>query len=345
MLPRERAFAALNWRAPDKIALQIHPSQGGLYEHGEKFLDLLQSLEHDFGPSSDFKMPVPPPSTDFDPDGRYHTFRTDDWGVSWEYRILGIWGHRIGHPLADLSALPTYRAPAPPPAEGPTFEADLARAIKHKQRYYMTAIGGSIIETMESLRPFDDVMVEIMQDTPEINRIADIITENVEGWVKRALALDADAVTIGDDFGTQDRLFFSPRAWRRFFKPRYERLFEPIRRAGKHIFFHSCGQVGAILEDFRDLGVTAIWPQLPLFDLPELAHRCRDLGLVMQLHPDRGELMHSATPEQIRTHLYRLVETFHTAGGGSWLYLEVDPGFPYENVVALFETARELREQ
>jgi hypothetical protein len=29
--------------------------------------------------------------------------------------------------------------------------------------------------------------------------------------------------------------------------------------------------------------------------------------------------------------------------GGSWLYIEVDPGFPYENVEALFQVAMEAR--
>jgi hypothetical protein len=38
-----------------------------------------------------------------------------------------------------------------------------------------------------------------------------------------------------------------------------------------------------------------------------------------------------------------LVEVFDCLAGGSWMYLEVDPGFPWANVQALFETAAELR--
>ena len=63
----------------------------------------------------------------------------------------------------------------------------------------------------------------------------------------------------------------------------------------------------------------------------------------MQLHPDRGDLMQRGTPEQVRDYVLRLVEAFGTANGGSWLYLEVDPGFPWANVEALFEVAMELR--
>ena len=125
--------------------------------------------------------------------------------------------------------------------------------------------------------------------------------------------------------------------------PKHDILFEPIRRAGKRIFFHSCGQIGAILDDFRELGITAIWPQLPAFHLPELARRCRELRLAVQLHPDRGELMQRRSPAEVRHYVLRMLDTFDTAHGGSWLYIEIDPGFPWANVDALFETAMELR--
>ena len=55
--------------------------------------------------------------------------------------------------------------------------------------------------------------------------------------------------------------------------------------------------------------------------------------------------MQRGTPQEVRDHVHRLIDIFDTANGGSWLYLEIDPGFPYENVVALFETAMELRKQ
>ncbi|MHB0857257.1 MAG: uroporphyrinogen decarboxylase family protein [Anaerolineae bacterium] len=343
MLPRDRVLAAIAYRAPDVIPLQIHSSPGGLFEHGRKLLDLMHTCGHDFGDTTRFALPAAPEPGDWDADGRYHAFRTDEWGTGWEYRIYGIWGHRVHYPLQDLSALDAYRAPAPPPSAGAEFEAARAEAAVHKERYFLVGGGGLLFEQLQSLRAFDDVLVEIATDAPEINRIADLIAEYQAGCVQRALALDVDAVSFGDDFGTQQSCLLSPRAWRRFFKPRYQQLFEPVRRAGKAIFFHSCGQIGELLPDFADLGVTAIWPQLPVFDLPDLAWRCRDLGLAVQLHPDRGELMQRGTPEEIRGYILRLCETFDTAGGGSWLYLEVDPGFPFENVRALFETAMELR--
>jgi hypothetical protein len=90
-------------------------------------------------------------------------------------------------------------------------------------------------------------------------------------------------------------------------------------------------------------GVHALWPQLPLFDQRGLSRRCRSLGMAVQLHPDRGDLMQRGTPQDVRSYIPRLLDNFDTASGGSWLYLEIDPGFKWENIQALFECAMNLR--
>lgn len=346
MLPRTRIQAALAFRPADRIPLQLHPSPGGAFEHGQKLLDLMRRCGHDFDDLSRLTLPQPAPE-DFDADGRYHRFATDAWGVAWEYRLYGVWGYRVGYPLADMARLDTYRPPAIARLAGEELERARAAGAKHRQTYFHVAGGVSIFETMQSLRPYEDVLIDIAQDTPEINRLADMLMAYNAVIIENALAVGADAISVGDDFGTQRALILSPKVWRRFFKPRYRALLEPVVRAGRRfkpsVFFHSCGCIGPILEDLAEVGVNAVWPQLPLFEHRDLARRCRELGLAVQLHPDRGELMQRGTPEQVRDYLVRLVDEFGTRDGGSWLYLEVDPGFPWANVEAMYETVIELR--
>lgn len=343
MLPRERVETALAFRSPDRIPLQIAPSPAGLYEHGQKLLDLVRACGHDFGDVQQMKLPVPPSAADFDPDGRYHAIRTDAWGTTWEYRIFGIWGHPIGWPLNDLSALDGWRAPEPPPTAGPHFEEASAAAGRHKQRWYLIGEGGALFEALRWVRRFELILMDIEDDTAEINRIAEIINAYNKVLARHALLLGCDAVAFGDDLGTQNALMISPAAFRRFFKPRYKELFDPIQRDGRSVFFHSCGQITDVLKDLREVGITALWPQLPLYDLRELARRCRGLGIAVQLHPDRGDLMQRGSPRQVRDYVLRLLDTFDTAHGGSWLYIEIDPGFPWANVEALFSVAMEVR--
>jgi len=342
MIPRERMQAALAFQPVDIVPLQIHPSPAGLFEHGQKLIDLMRACGHDFDDQSSLAVPVVS-AEEFDDDGRYHKILTDAWGTTWEYRLYGVWGYRMGYPLADISRLADYRPPDIQLLEGEELERVRVAGAAHRRRFFHLDGVVSLFETMQSLRPFEDVLVDITRDTPEINRLADLLMEYYSVVLANALSAGVDAVAVGDDFGTQQALMISPKAWQRFFKPRYKALFEPVQQAGKHIFFHSCGHIESILEDLREVGATAIWPQLPLYDHRALAKRCRDLRLAVQLHPDRGDLLQHASPQQVRDYILRLVEEFDCLSGGSWLYLEVDPGFPWANVQAMFETVIELR--
>jgi hypothetical protein len=54
-------------------------------------------------------------------------------------------------------------------------------------------------------------------------------------------------------------------------------------------------------------------------------------------------MMTSGSPEEVRTAILRMADTFKILEGGSWFYVEIDNGFPYANVEALFQTIAELR--
>ena len=69
MIPRERVLKAMDFQRPDIIPLQIYPAPSGLYEHGQKLLDLIKACGHDFGDLNGVTLPIPPGPEDFDPDG------------------------------------------------------------------------------------------------------------------------------------------------------------------------------------------------------------------------------------------------------------------------------------
>jgi hypothetical protein len=45
----------------------------------------------------------------------------------------------------------------------------------------------------------------------------------------------------------------------------------------------------------------------------------------------------------VRGHVLRLAETFGVDRGGAWFYVEIDAGFPFENVRALIAAIASLR--
>jgi hypothetical protein len=250
----------------------------------------------DFGDPATFALVAPDPAA-VDADGRYCLRQRDPWGALWECRIFGVAGHPIHRPLDDWSGWGDFRPPPDPVAAGPRFQAAQATAEAHRRRFFLKAGWINVFEVMHAVRRFEDVLMDIATDEPEINRLA-------------------DAIQFADDFGTQTALMLSLPAWRRFFRPRFQRLIEPVLAAGVKAFYHTCGMAWDLLGDLSDLGFHAIWPQMSLYDPAALAGRCREL---------------------------RLAETFRIAEGGSWFYVEIDNGFPFANVRALIEAIDELR--
>ena len=334
MLSRERVVAALEFRAPDCVPVEYHASPAGFVEHGEKLLELWHGNPDDFGPPDRFKIPAAGPGP--------RAWR-DAWGVEWREEAFGAGGLPVQRPLADWSAWPDFRMPVMPEASGPDFERERLRCRQHRQTYFLKSAWISLFELMHALRPFEDVLMDIATCSPEIERLADTLTEHHMSFIDYLLKRGVDAVQFGDDFGTQTDLMLSPAMWRRFFRPRYDVLVRRVKQAGAKVFFHSCGNVTNLLGEFAALGVDAVWPQLNLYDLRWLSRFCRGARLAIALHPDRGELMIRSTPEKVREYVRALAEIFEVDRGGAWFYVEVDRGFPFRNVAALTETIAEIR--
>jgi uroporphyrinogen decarboxylase len=103
-----------------------------------------------------------------------------------------------------------------------------------------------------------------MIERPEfVEEFLDAIVEQNLKRVRKALALGVDAVYFGDDYGCQRGLIMGRERWRRFFKPRLARMFEPVRKAKKFVCLHSCGQVDSIFDDLVEIGLNLFNPFQP----------------------------------------------------------------------------------
>ncbi|MCL2478057.1 MAG: hypothetical protein FWF22_01045 [Treponema sp.] len=328
----ERVRAAMGFRKPDRVPVQYFYCPVGYYEHGEKLNDLYAKLEGDFSPFRRMEIPKLP-SSDFESDGSYHSFKRDDWGTLWEYRIYGVWGIPLEYPLADSAKIKSYKTPELPPAG----------LDDQPHTFYRLAGCGNFYEKLISLRPEADVLMDIISDEPYIHELADKIIEWDSALVARAISSGADGISFGDDYGSERGLIMSRQLWRSFIFPWLDRLFRPARKAGLDIHFHSCGYIWDLLPDFAELGVSSIWPQLPAYDMAKLAVRCRELKLAIAIHTDRARTMTFGTPLNVRELVLREYETFRLADGGGWFYIEADNGFPFANIEALVRTVKEIR--
>ncbi len=334
---RKRVFDAINFIKPDKVPIEHHPSTRGYFDYGEKMRDLFIKYPGDFGDMSDIPIPVIPADC-YDKNGDYYEERTDEWGVHWAYRIFQIQGHPLTRPLDDLDNLDSYEMPRVM-YSNPGIKEEIAA---HKEKFFAMKGMFTLFEKMTALRLFEDVLMDMHMDTPEINKIADMLLDyNLKG-IDNLLQAGVDCVEFGDDFGTQTGLLISPEIFRNFLKPRYQRMINRVKEAGKKVHFHSCGANMELIEDIADMGIDGYWPQLTAYNLKELASFLKKNKIAIALH-FRGETMNFLTPEQVREKVIETAEIFDVKNGGGWFYIEVDDGFPYENTKALFEAVDEIR--
>lgn len=350
MTGRERVKRAMHLQSVDKAPLRYKYSSVGFYEHGDKLNDLYATLPGDFEPCPRVPIPVLPPEH-FDADGRYHYFIEDAWGTTWEHRIYGITGIPCKYPINTPEEAESYQAPPSLVSEGPEYEAYAKKVLENKSKGYYTLSSQwgdvyewpNFYEKMISLYGDENVLCDILMDEPGINHLADQVIEYDAGILQRAVKGGADGFLFGDDYGTARGLMMSPECWRRFIKPRLKRLFQPAVDAGLDIHFHSCGVITPILPDLKEIGVTSIWPEIPAYNMQELAARCRELELAVEIHTDRARTMTYGTPDQVREMIKREIDTFKVMDGGAWLYVETDNGFPFENIEAQIETLSQYR--
>ncbi|MBM4082110.1 MAG: hypothetical protein FJ278_20560, partial [Planctomycetes bacterium] len=76
--------------------------------------------------------------------------------------------------------------------------------------------------------------------------------------VKACADIPADAIMMGDDWGHQRGVMIGPERWRRFFKPRYARIFEAIHAQGKLAIMHCCGSAADIMGDIVEIGLDVL---------------------------------------------------------------------------------------
>lgn len=196
------------------------------------------------------------------------------------------------------------------------------------------------------LMGMEEAMMLMHTDPTLFEALVDRIFQNVTEYCQRFLEVVGDRVPIfylGDDFATQRGLMISPEHWRRFFKPRFARLFEMGKQAGKFVWFHSCGDITDVLPDLIDIGVD-VWETVQLQCLPFPPHQLKQKfgrhltffgGISTQRLPfmDVGEV-----PEAVKSCWRELGEEGYILGPDHHIKDDVSP----EKVVTLFDTATGL---
>jgi len=329
--------AAFEFDQPDKIPVVYTPALSGLYVHGQKLIDLYREYPPD-NPLDWEHLPVPVPSPGtVDAGGRYHELKTDEWGTEWECLIYGITGHPRRFPFESWAEAEDYAFPA---VSVPDEETVLKQQMNHLVFWGWI----SLFEKLQALRPMDEVLMDIVTEDEGLISFLDRLVAHWENAIQRALDAGVDVFVFADDWGTQTSTIISPDLFRGIFMLRYQRLMEPIKQAGRRIFFHSCGYLGIIFDGLLDLGINGLWPQIRLHEsAPGAVGKCRERRVAIYIHPDRQKLVPLGTPAEIENEIQCCCKKFRKFGGGAIFHIEMENDAPFKNIEALVKSVHRYR--
>jgi uroporphyrinogen decarboxylase len=245
-------------------------------------------------------------------------------------------------PEGQILSEPTLEGFAAPDPDAPgRFDALQEVLARHGDRFVLFAIGFSLFERAWALRGMERFLMDLVLYPDFAEALLDAIVNYDMVLIERALALPIDAVHLGDDWGQQRGLIMGPLHWRRYIKPRLTRMVSRVKRGGRRVSIHSCGDISAILPDLVEIGVDLINPFQP---------DVMDVYTVKAMYGNRlgfwgglsvQHLLPHGAPEQVRAEVRRLIQ--EVGHGGGYILApshDIPADIPVENMIAAIEEAQ-----
>lgn len=270
-------------------------------------------------------------------DGSYE----DEWGVR---HVIGEDGHYMRytyHPLHHDDSLDTYKFPS---LDG-RFKHVREHTQKLKENYVVSAGTGTFFRDAWNLRGMEAFLIDIATESPFMLKLLDKMLEYKLEVISQFAQAGVDIISIGGDIAMHTQLFMEPALWRKHFKWRDAKLIEEAKKYGvKYFFFHTDGNLMEVMEDLIEIGFNIIDPIQP---------ECMDPYKVKRLFGDRITLhgtissqrtLPFGTVDDVRKEVRERIEKCGKNGGlviGPNNVVQFD--VPLENLIALYETAKEFK--
>ena len=196
---------------------------------------------------------------------------------------------------------------------------------------------------------FDDLLTRVAGEPDFVRRLFDILLDLQKAFIRpyyQELGEFIHLTTSGDDFGMQTGPLISPRAFRSLIKPYFaERIAFTRQFTRAYYWHHSCGSVHALIPDLIDSGVDILNPiQARAFHMePERLKADYGDRLVFHGGFDTQNVLPFGTKAEIEAEVARVVNALKPRGG--YIFSaghNIQSDVPAENVLAMFQAAREL---
>jgi len=179
------------------------------------------------------------------------------------------------------------------------------------------------------------------------DRQTDIAIENLK-QLHGVIGENIDVVfTCGTDFGTQNSTFCSPETYDRVWMPYYKKVNDWIHlNTNWKTFKHSCGAVEPLMAHFIESGFDIINPvQINASEMDPyiLKKKYGDKLVFWGGGVDTQGVFAFGTPAQVKEQVKKQCDILNNGGGFVFNAVHnIQANVPFQNVVAMLETLREL---
>jgi uroporphyrinogen decarboxylase len=206
---------------------------------------------------------------------------------------------------------------------------------------------GHMYESAWQIRGYEEFLIDLLTNRDWAELLLErLCRRNILAAVAVAKA-GYDCLASGDDVANQNGMMFHPDVWRATMKPRWARVYAAARaiKPDIHIWYHSDGNIMAILDDLVEIGVTILNPVQPEC-MDALAIRKR-FGKRLAFDGCIGTqtTFPFGTPADMRRTVHHFAEALDARHGGLMLAPThtLEPEVPPENIIAFFAACDELK--
>lgn len=273
-----------------------------------------------------------------DPPERYEKgLWTDDWGCTFENAGSGTIGIVRRSLIGNWNQLDRLR---PPRAQLDLNRDEIAAFCRSRDRFVLAGNWIRPFERLQFLRTTEQTMMDVVEDSEGfrelLRRVHQFNLDEAESWART----EVDALTVMDDWGSQNGLLIDPSHWRRIFKPLYGEYAAVARHFQKKIFFHSDGFIADILEDLREIGIDAVNSQIFCMGIERLRPFSGQITFWGEI--DRQNILPYGSVEDVDRAVRSVYENLYL-NGGVIAQCEFGPGARPENVEQVFRTWEAIR--
>jgi uroporphyrinogen decarboxylase len=367
MTHRERIRTAINFSEPDRVPIDNGGGVSGMHEVAYRNLlkhlglkdkitiyDAVQRLAvvkdevlDMLGVDTRYIFANPPSFWSFEerPDGSW----VDEFGTGYERSEYYSDYARPVLAGAGMQELKRYRFPDP--RDRARFEGLRDRAWDLYERTDYALVGGTIQALFYIawvLRGMEQFMMDIVINRDFASYMMDKIVEWHLSFLDCFLGEIGEYIEyhwIGDDWGVQNGPLISHDMFLDMVAPRFKKMIDFIKsKTSAKVIYHTCGATRWVMEDLIDIGVDIVQPlQANAAGNQDPEKLKKDFGGRIAFHgnTDNQGTFHLSRDSVIADALYRIR---HLAPGGGYIFSSghnIQANMPPENILALFETARE----